>query len=225
MQSKREKVIIAWSGGKDSALALYKLQLAYRYDVVALLVNVLDDTQRVTTHEVPATLIGKQADAIGLKIHSVEMPPYATNTEYEHLLDEALNDLRIPGCTQVAYGDIFLEDVKKYREDHLARSGFKGVYPLWGRETGQLAHEFIDLGFKAITVAVDLEKLNESFIGRKYDEKFLADLPSNVDPCGENGEFHTFVYAGPNFRYPIEFKIGGGPYVRDERFGICDLEG
>ncbi len=219
----KDKIILAWSGGKDCAVALIKLQQAYRYEVSHLMTTVNTETGRIISHDTPLELIAAQADALGIPLHPVEMPPTPTNQEYEEALEAAFYQLRQTGVyNHVAYGDLFLEDVREYRDAHLHRVGMKSMYPLWGRDTRGLAQEFIELGFKALTVSVDLTRMNQSFVGRDFDANFLRDLPPHVDPCGENGEFHTFVYDGPIFKTPISFEVHD-LYQRDNRFVYCDL--
>jgi uncharacterized protein (TIGR00290 family) len=222
--SMKDKIILAWSGGKDCLMTLVKLQQAYRYDVTHLLTTVNAQTGRTISHDVPLDLITAQAEALDIPLQVVEVPEGSSNWDYEDALESALYELRQTDIyNHVAYGDLFLEDVRAYRDAHLHRIGMKGIYPLWGRDTRGLAHEFIDMGFKALTVCVDLTQLNQSFIGRDFDTNFLRDLPPHVDPCGENGEFHTFVYDGPGFRKLIPFEVQD-LYQRDNRFVYCGLE-
>ncbi|TVR20454.1 MAG: adenine nucleotide alpha hydrolase [Anaerolineaceae bacterium] len=218
----KDKIILSWSGGKDCAMALVKLQQAYRYQVTHLLTTINRETGRTISHDVHIDLIRAQAESIGLPLHIVEMPPAPTNEEYQVALHASINDLRETGCNLVAYGDIALEDVREYRDEHLERIRMKAIYPLWMRDPFGLAREFQEMGFKGLTVCVDLTRLNESFIGRSYDAQFLRDLPPHIDPCGESGEFHTFVYDGPIFKTPVAFEMGD-PYQRDNRFVYCEL--
>lgn len=204
----KEKVILAWSGGKDSALTLCKLQRAYRTEVIHLLTNIDAESGRALAHHIPLALLQAQAESVGLPLSVVDLPPNPPNDVYEERIEEALAALRGPKIDQVAFGDIYLEDVRDYREAHLARIGMKGVYPLWGRESPGLAQEMLDLGVRAIVCCVDTTLLDASFVGRTYDADFLKDLPRYVDPCGENGEFHTFVYDGPEFQRPVSFDVG-----------------
>lgn len=218
----KENLILTWSGGKDSTLTLLKLQRAYRYDVVHLLTTINVETRRSIMHNIPEALLIAQAESIGLPLEVVELSPDASNDEYEDRLGEALAALRGTKIDQVAYGDIYLEDIREYRETHLARIGMKGVYPLWGRDPVGLADEVVALGIEAVVCCVDSTLLDVSFVGRKYDRDFLNDLPKYVDPCGENGEFHTFVSHSPAFARPVKYTLGE-PYREQNRFAYMDL--
>src|SRR5215471_7187198 len=193
-------VLVSWSGGKDSCLALYEILKARDFDVAALLTTVTRDYDRISMHGVRRVLLQRQAESLGLPLHEVFITKGATNEEYESRMEEALLDYRNRGVHSVVFGDLFLEDIKQYRDRFLSRLGMHGVYPVWQRDTAQFIREFIDLGFKARVTCVDATKLDSSFAGRLIDDEFLRDLPSGVDPCGENGEFHTFVFAGPPFK-------------------------
>ncbi|MBN1358142.1 diphthine--ammonia ligase [Candidatus Bathyarchaeota archaeon] len=217
-----EKVVVAWSGGKDSALALYEVLNSGSYDVLELLTTVEKGQDRISIHGVRRVLLEQQAKALRLPLEELFLPKGASNAEYEVEMLKALNRHRDDRVSSVVFGDIFLEDIKKYREDILAKAGLKGVFPLWKKNTKRLAHVFISLGFKAVITSVDSNVLGKDFAGREYDEKFLSDLPFNVDPCGENGEFHTFVYNGPIFREKVGFEKGELA-LRDNRFYSCDL--
>jgi len=216
-----EKAIICWSGGKDSACALYEVRLGGQYEVVSLLTTVTRDYERVSMHGVRTALIEEQARVLGLPLEKVFITAGASDAEYETQMRDKLEAFKDRGVSSVIFGDIFLEDLRKYREDKLAQVGMHGVFPLWQRDTSELAREFIELGFKAVTTCVDSRILNEGFAGRLIDESFLASLPSGVDPCGENGEFHSFVYDGPVFDAPLKFEIG--EKVLRESFYFCDL--
>ena len=218
----REKVVVAWSGGKDSALALHEILRFGSYEVIALLTTVVKDHDRVGIHDVRRVLLEQQAEALRIPLEELFVLNGASNTEYETVLLEALKRHRGNGVSSVVFGDLFLEDIKKYRETILVKAGLKGVFPLWKKDTKQLARKFIKLGFKAVITSVDSKVLGKDFAGREYNEKFLSDLPVNVDPCGENGEFHTFVYNGPIFREKVDFKKGELK-LRDNRFYTCDL--
>lgn len=204
----KEKVIFNWSGGKDSALCLYKLLQANQYDVVCLLTSVNAGYQRISMHGVRVELLEAQAKSIDLPLQQLLIPEMPAMEVYEEVMKEALTALRKQGATTSVFGDIFLDDLRKYREDKLAEINLKGLFPLWKIPTHQLIREFLDLGFKTITTCVNEKYLDKSFAGRIIDESFLNDLPANVDPCGENGEFHTFVFEGPLFKEPIPFEIG-----------------
>jgi uncharacterized protein (TIGR00290 family) len=218
----REKVVVAWSGGKDSALALYEILEADRYEVVELLTTVTEDYDRISIHGVRSVLLEQQANALGFSLDKMFISRGASDMEYESELLKALKRQRDNGVSSVMFGDIFLEDVRKYRAQILTKAGMNGIYPLWQRDTQVLARRFINLGFKAIITSIDSNVLGKDFVGREYDEKFLSDLPENVDPCGENGEFHSFVYDGPIFRQKVFFKKGV-KVLRGNRFYYCDL--
>jgi uncharacterized protein (TIGR00290 family) len=215
-------VVLSWSGGKDSALALHVLRADPAVAVVGLLTTITADHDRISMHGVRRSLLEQQAAAVELPLHLVEIEAQAANDSYEHQMRTALSELRATGVETVAFGDLFLEDVRRYREDMLERQGMSAVFPLWGRNTGELAREFIDLGFHAVTTCIDTRQLDACFAGRWFDATFLADLPSTADPCGENGEFHTFVTGGPVFTNPVPIAIGEFQ-LRDGRFQYCDL--
>jgi uncharacterized protein (TIGR00290 family) len=218
----REKVIVAWSGGKDSALALYEVLNSGSYEVLELLTTVTKDYDRISIHGVRRVLLEQQAKALRIPLEEMFIMKGASDAEYEGELLKTLKRHRDNGVFSVVFGDIFLEDVRKYREQILAKAGMNGIFPLWKRGTKDLARTFINLGFKAIITSIDSNVLGKSFAGREYEEKFLSDLPANVDPCGENGEFHSFVYDGPLFCERIGFKKGE-IVLRDNRFYYCDL--
>lgn len=216
------KVLLAWSGGKDSTMALYELQMAHNHEILALLTTITEDYDRISMHGVRRILLEQQADSLGLPLEKVFISKNTSNKEYESKMGEVLTRYLKADISSVVFGDIFLEDVREYREGNLAKVGMRGIFPIWKRKTTELAHTFIDLGFRAIITCVDSTVLDKSFVGRIYDEQFLRELPSNVDPCGENGEFHSFVYDGPIFRERISFTIGD-IVLRDNRFYFCDL--
>ncbi len=214
-------VLFCWSGGKDSAMALHALQSAHEVRVTALLTTVTEGYDRISMHGVRRALLERQAESLGLPLHAVLIPPQCVNAIYETRMKEALLEHVAAGVRHVAFGDIFLEDLRVYRENKLAQVEMKALFPVWKRDTRELAREFLRLGFRAITVCVDPRVLDLSFAGRVLDESFFADLPAGVDPCGENGEFHTFVYGGPNFHKPIYFLVG--EKVTRDGFCFCDL--
>jgi len=217
-----EKVLLAWSGGKDSALAYYELKKAGKYEITALLTTVTEDYDRISMHGVRTLLLEEQAQSLCLPLEKVYISKDASNEQYERRMTEKLLAYKDKGISLVAFGDIFLEDLREYREKNLAKIGMQGIFPLWKRNSFELAYAFIDLGFKAVITCVDSQVLDRSFVGRIYNEEFLAELPSKVDPCGENGEFHSFVYAGPIFNHEIAF-MKGDIVLRDNRFYFCDL--
>jgi uncharacterized protein (TIGR00290 family) len=216
-----ENVLFCWSGGKDSAMALYALQSAQAHRVTALLTTVTEEFDRISMHGVRRVLLERQADSIGLPLHAVLIPPQCVNAIYELRMEEALHKYFAQGVRRVAFGDIFLEDLRVYREQNLARIGMEALFPIWKRDSRELARDVVRLGFQAITVCVDPRVLDSSFVGRVLDESFFADLPLGVDPCGENGEFHTFVFDGPVFRTPVRFAVG--EKVLRDGFWFCDL--
>jgi uncharacterized protein (TIGR00290 family) len=218
----REKVIAAWSGGKDSALALYEVLNSGSYEVLELLTTVTKDYDRISIHGVRRVLLEQQAKALRIPLQEMFITKGASDAAYEGELLKVLERHRDNGVFSVVFGDIFLEDVRKYRWQILEKVGMNGIFPLWKKDTKDLARTFINLGFKAIITLIDSNVLGKSFAGREYDEKFLSDLPANVDPCGENGEFHSFVYDGPIFHESVSFKKGE-IVLRENRFYYCDL--
>jgi uncharacterized protein (TIGR00290 family) len=216
-----EKVLFCWSGGKDSALALYELQKSQKYKVVSLLTTITEDYDRVSMHGVRRILVEEQARALGLPLHEVFISKSCSNEEYESKMRESLTRFQPAGISLVAFGDIFLEEVRKYRENNLSKLGLQGIFPLWGRPTTEITSSFITLGFRAVVTCIDSKVLDERFLGRELDESFLAELPPNVDPCGENGEFHSYVYDGPIFKQRIEYTLGES--VLRDSFYFCDL--
>jgi len=214
-------MVLSWSGGKDSALALWVLREESRTPPVALLTTVTEEYQRVSMHGVRRALLRCQVEATGLPLVEVAIPPECSNEVYETRLSAAFASARLRGVEEVAFGDLFLEDIRAYRESRLAAAGKRACFPLWGRDTAELAQRFLGSGFRAIVVCVDPNALDVSFAGREYDEGLLHDLPAHVDPCGENGEFHTFVYDGPVFGEPIRCRRG--EVVERDGFVFSDL--
>ena len=217
-----DKILFSWSGGKDSALALYSVLQNKDLEIVSLLTTVTADYDRISMHGVRRELLEKQAVSIGIPLEKVIISKNASNDEYEEKMKEVLLNHKNEGVTFVAFGDIFLEDLKKYREENLAKIGLKGLFPLWKQNSYVLAKKFIDLKFKAIITCVDGKQLDGKFCGREYDDTLLSELPKNVDCCGENGEFHSFVYEGPIFKNKIPIKKGE-IVLRDNQFVFCDL--
>lgn len=217
----RESIAMCFSGGKDSAIALHEIRRAEMYVVKELLTTVTIPYDRVTMHGVRRALVRQQAEAIGIPITEVAVPPSSSNAIYEREMGYAFARLQIQGIRRVAFGDIFLEDLRVYREEQLAACKLECVFPIWKRDTTELAHQFVNDGFKAIVACVNPAVLDASFAGRPFDEAFLAALPPEVDPCGENGEFHTFVFDGPIFRWPVRISLG--QVVERDRFVFCDL--
>lgn len=211
---------LGWSGGKDSALALWKLR-EQGTEPRCLLTTVKGEDGRVAMHGVRGELLRAQADRVGLPLVEVPIPTPCPDEVYEARMAAALGGAQLKGVEEMAFGDLFLEDIRAYRESRLAAAGLKAGFPVWGLDTAALADRFLALGFKAILVCVDPRALAPSFVGRELDGRLLAELPQGVDPCGENGEFHTFVYDGPIFDAPVECERG--EVVEREGFVYCDL--
>jgi len=222
MKNEKEKILMSWSGGKDSSLALFELLESECYEIVGLLTAVAEEYGRISMHGVREDLLDAQARSIGLPIVKVFIPSSDSSEEFESRMQEVLERYAAKGVSSVAFGDIFLEDLRTYREDNLRKVGMKGIFPLWKKDTEKLARTFLSRGFRTIITCVDSRSLDGSFSGREYNEQFLSDLPDNVDPCGENGEFHSFAYEGPLFQNPVLFERGE-VVVRNEHFYFCDL--
>ena len=214
-------ILFCWSGGKDSALALHCLLQNPEFEVTGLLTTVTQGFDRISRHGVRRELLHRQAQSIGLPVEEVLIPPNCDNLTYEARMAAAMHRFRERGVFNVAFGDIFLEDLRAYREAKLQPAGMTAVFPIWKVDTRELASRFLQAGFRAVAVCIDPRKLDPSFAGRELDASFFRDLPSTVDPCGENGEFHTFVFEGPIFRQPIRIKIGA--VVERDSFVFCDL--
>ncbi|MGH3043437.1 MAG: ATP-binding protein [Gaiellaceae bacterium] len=212
---------LAWSGGKDSALALHQLRRDGVH-VAALLTTFTEGYERVSMHGVRRELVRRQAAAAGVPLVEVTIPPDCVNATYEERMAAAFGAPPLEGIAAMASGDLFLEDVRAYREERLAAAGKDALFPLWGRDTRVLANEFVEAGFEALVCCLDPDKLDPSFAGRSYDAEFLADLPEGVDRCGERGEFHTFVHAGPVLATPVDVRVVGDVVERDG-FVFCDL--
>ncbi len=203
-----KKTYFNWSSGKDASLALYKLLQNKEYEIGTLLTNINKDFGRVSMHGLQESLLDAQAKSIGLPLEKLYFPKDVTMDLYDEKMKEKITSLKSRGYNYAGFGDIFLEDLKSYRDNKLAEVDVKGVYPIWKQNPKDLIQEILDLGFKAITVCVNPKLLGKEFVGRIIDEQFIKDLPDNVDVCGENGEFHTFVFDGPIFSHPIDFEIG-----------------
>lgn len=217
----RVPVVLSWSGGKDSALALAALQNDDRYEVVALLTTFTRDFERVSMHGVRRELILEQARQLRLPLAESWIDHRAGNSAYEAAFSKSLDEFQQQGVQTVAFGDLFLEDIKAYRERLVTRIGMQSLYPLWGRETTQLAGEFVNQGFRAVTCCVDTGLLTEEFCGRRVDEDFLDSLPPGVDPCGENGEFHTFVFDSPAMKSSVPIELH--ETYRDGQFVFTEI--
>ena len=208
----KEKVIFCWSGGKDSALALNRIQADERYEVAALLTTCNEHFQRVSMHGVRLELLERQAEVIGLPLEKVFVSQRSTNEEYQEKMSACMLAHKAQGVTACVYGDIFLEDLKRWREENLAIVGMRGIFPLWKIDSRELIDEFIALGFGSVICCVNDAYLNEDAVGRNIDREFVDSLPTGVDPCGENGEFHSFAFAGPIFKKPVRFTVGDKVY-------------
>ncbi len=226
------KTYFNWSTGKDAALALHHLLQDENFSIDKLVTTINAHYQRVTMHGLPVSLLQKQTQALGIPLQIIELPEQPSMTDYETIMHTALNKLKTEHFTHSAFGDIFLEDLKKYREDNLSKIGISTVFPLWKKNTKALITEFLDLGFKAVIVCASAKYFSEDFVGKTITKSLIENLPKDVDPCGENGEFHTFCYDGPIFKSPIPFTIGDKVYreydtpnAKNEKTGFwfCDL--
>jgi len=220
----RKQVLLSWSGGKDSALALQALRADPQIEVAGLLTSVTRDYERISVHGVRRSLLDRQAERLRLPLFTIELDPVTTNDAYEKAFLSALERVRreLPGVTAIAFGDLFLADVRAYRERLLESTGFEPMFPIWGVDTAELARRFVRDGFAARIVCVDTTQLDGSFAHRVFDDSLLADLPPTIDPCGERGEFHTFVSDGPGYDGPVEYTVGE-TVLREERFAYGDL--
>src|SRR5712671_7285179 len=215
-----QPILFCWSGGKDSAMALHALRQD-NVPIAALLTTVTETYDRISMHGVRRELLLRQAESIGLPLHEVRIPPQCINPIYEARMEEALRVHYQGGVRTIAFGDIFLEDLRAYREKNLARIGMTALFPIWKRDTRELIRFFHEHRFRAIAACIDTKILGPGFAGRELDESFFRDLPANADPCGENGEFHTFVFDGPIFQSPIPIRTG--EVVNSDGFVFCDL--
>jgi uncharacterized protein (TIGR00290 family) len=222
MKEAKQKALVAWSSGKDSALALHEVARSGRYEIVSLLTTVTEDYARVSMHGVRRELLRRQAASLGYPLEEVSISKGATDEDYESAMRRTLEKFRDLGVACVIFGDIFLEDLRDRRQSRLAEVGMRAAFPLWKKDTAALARRVIDLGFKAVVTCVDSEALDGRFAGRCFDEALLAELPPGVDPCGENGEFHSFVHDGPIFREPVRCRTGR-VVLREGRFYFCDV--
>ena len=209
------KTLLSWSSGKDSAWTLQVLRRSADVEVVGLMTTVNRTFQRISIHAVRLELLQRQAQAAGLPLYQIGLPYPCSNADYEAAMESFVGRARSEGIECMAFGDLFLADIRKYREERLAGTGITPLFPIWQTPTGELAKQMIDRGLRAVVTCVDPKELPASFAGREFDEQFLADLPPHVDPCGERGEFHTFAFDGPMFRSAIDVEIGE----------ICEREG
>jgi uncharacterized protein (TIGR00290 family) len=218
----KEKIILSWSGGKDSAMALHALLQSGRYEIVSLLTTVSEQYDRISHHGVRVELLEQQAAALGIPLHILYLSQANCSLEdYEILMKKTMLEYKDKDVLTVAFGDVFLQDLREYRQRNLAKVGMKAIFPIWGRDTTEIVRTFIALGFKAYLTCVDREKLGREFAGRPIDADLIRDLPDGVDPCGENGEFHSFVYDGPMFQKPVGIGVGE-VVLRDVRY-FADL--
>jgi uncharacterized protein (TIGR00290 family) len=222
-----KQTLLSWSGGKDSSLCLYELKRNEKYinneiEVRALLTTLTKDYNRISMHGIRHELLVAQSISLGFPIEEVWIPAKASNEIYQEQIMKSLRKWKEnENLSTIIFGDLFLEDIRAYREKFLGNAGFECMFPIWGRDTRKLAEFFIDSGFKAKICVVDPSKLDESFCGEEYDSKFLSEIPETVDPCGENGEFHTFVYDGPIFKQKIEISVG--EIVQRDGFYFADI--
>jgi uncharacterized protein (TIGR00290 family) len=228
LRTPKKPILLSWSGGKDSAVALHALRASEDFEPAGLLTTITESYDRISIHGVRRDLLERQAESIGLPLHPVLIPKDCTNEIYEDRLAAAVREIQAQGIHHVAFGDLFLEDLRAYRERQMTALGLEPVFPLWMRDTTELAREFVHLGFQAVLVCVDTNVLDPVFAGRAFDEDLLRDLPADVDPCGENGEFHTFTHAGPIFRKPIGIRLGrvegrGRFWFRDLELAMLDI--
>ena len=221
MESSRPRVMLSWSSGKDSAWALQTLRQQDEFEIAGLLTTVRQDSARVAMHEVRSELLEAQARATGLPLRTIPLPNPCSNAQYAAAMSAAMSDIVAMGVSLVAFGDLFLEDIRAYREERLTGAGVRPLFPLWGQPTDQLARTMLAAGLEATLTCVDGSALDASFAGRRFDHALLADLPDGVDPCGERGEFHTFAHAGPMFQSPI--PVTAGALSERDGFVYADL--
>ncbi len=219
---RMKKTLLSWSSGKDSAWTLYKLQQRSDVDLLGLVTTVNQTHQRVAMHAVRLVLLEQQAAAANLPLHIINIPHPCSNEHYNQAMDGFFDSIQQIGATHMAFGDLFLEDIRQYREENLKGTGLTPMFPLWLETTEKLAQKMIDAGLKTRITCIDPNKLSANFAGREFNQQFLDDLPDGIDPCGENGEFHSFTYAGPMFKKPI--NISAGDVVEREGFIFADLQ-
>ena len=222
MKPSPEPAILSWSGGKDSTIALEEVLRSKELQISTLLTSVTGGYERISIHGVRRSLLEQQVRSLRLPLETVELSPRSSNEEYEERYGATLLAHRAKGIKTVVYGDLFLEEIRRYREAQLGKLGMRAIFPLWYRDTTELARGFIERGYRAVLTCIDGQALGEEFAGREFDATLLRDLPPEVDPCGENGEFHTFVYDGPLFAEAVRFERGE-VVLRDKRFWYCDL--
>jgi uncharacterized protein (TIGR00290 family) len=203
-------------------MVAYHLLASQKYEIAALLTTVTEDFDRISMHGVRRELLERQAESLAIPLHKVMIPKDCPNEIYEGRMNQAFSHFKARGITKVAFGDLFLADIKQYRDERLAQAGMAGLYPIWLRDTDELVRTFIGLGFRAKLACVDTHAIDASFAGRELDARLLEDLPRSADPCGEHGEYHSFVYAGPIFKKTIDCKAGATT-MRSARFNYCDI--
>jgi len=219
--STRTKAVVSWSSGKDSALALHEVRRSGEVEVVGILTTITSEFGRVSMHGVREALLDRQAEALGLPRWTVPIPSPCPNEVYEREMARVLGEVQQLGVTAVVFGDLFLEDLRRYRETKLAEVGMRGIFPLWMPDTAALAREMVEVGVRATLTCIDPKKLDRSFAGRSFDAVLLKELPDDVDPCGEHGEFHTFAWAGPMFSRPVPIEVG--EVVERDGFVFADM--
>ncbi|MDH5611018.1 MAG: adenine nucleotide alpha hydrolase [Gammaproteobacteria bacterium] len=217
----RQKTMMSWSSGKDSAWALYQLQNNPEIDLVGLFCTINKEFNRVTMHGVRVELLQKQADNIGLPLEIIEIPYPCSNIEYEQIMGEFVEKAKKMHIENFAFGDLFLEEVRNYREEKLKNSGIKAIFPIWGIPTDELSRKMITNGLRTIITCINPKQTPDKFIGKEFDDNFLASLPETIDPCGENGEFHSFVFDGPMFKEKINIVLGD--IVQRDDFVFADI--
>jgi uncharacterized protein (TIGR00290 family) len=217
-----EKVLISWSGGKDCALALHDILSSREYEVVGMFTTITGNHDRIDMHDIRCSLLEKQAESLGFPLELVSISSHTSNADYEPNFVRTLRKHKAAGVTSVVFGDIFREDLRKFREVNLARLGLNGIFPLWKKDSFQIMESFITLGFKAVVSSINTHALQSRFVGRTIDWKFIFDFPKTEDVCGEHGEYHTFVYDGPIFKQGIAYKVGE-TVIRQGHFNYCDL--
>lgn len=221
LEAIRSRAIVSWSSGKDSAMSLYDVLGSKKFEILSILTTVSEAFHRVSMHGVRKELLDLQGLSLGIPVEEILIPYPCSNDLYERKMQDVMLTFKSRGLTHVVFGDIFLEDVRKYREQRLAVVGITPVFPLWKQDTSKLARRMLRVGFRAVITCVDPKMLDPKFVGRQFDERFLDELPPGVDPCGENGEFHTFVYDGPIFKKPIDIVLGDD--VMRDGFQFIDI--
>ena len=220
-----ETALVSWSGGKDCALAMYDALVSGEFEIAGLLTTVAQDSDRLYLHDIRHSLIEKQAQAMDLPWECVTLANLSSNADYEPALVQALRRYQEQGVTAIIFGDIFRDDLRRFRAFNCAKLGIKPVFPLWHKDNLQLMWAFISLGFKAVVTSINRGRMEDDFVGRAIDRQFLADFPHTANVCGEWGEYHTFVYDGPTFEHPVAFALGNICEREDgfHQFRYCDL--